>query len=342
MRSVLSGLGVAFTAYLAAAALLWTSPPAYWLLQVTAVAFYLVTTWVCIFWQVHPVERPESAMRPLGERSLLPGWAAVLALAVAAIVPSASWVAAGESARLANYATWSLGAVGALMAIVMVRRRPWVAWSGVALAALAAAAWIGMPAALARGVVGAILWVGLAQLISWLVDRAAHDTARLEELQREASQWLASQEGVRRERRTQIQRALAVAGPVLARTIETAGRLDDAERHLAGIAEGTLRDELRGAGLLDDEVRRALSAARERGASVSVLDEGGLDVLSSEERAMLRAELARLISESVSQRLYIRAARHDEIAVTVVGRSAQGEGEDIVDLWHEFRRPADD
>ena len=35
----------------------------------------------------------------LGERTLLLAWAAVLALAVAAIVPSASWVAAGPDAR---------------------------------------------------------------------------------------------------------------------------------------------------------------------------------------------------------------------------------------------------
>ena len=344
MRGVLSALGVAFTAYLAAGALLWTSSPAFPLLQITAVACYLVTTWVCIFWHARLAPTPDPVARSIGERALLPRWAAVLALAVAVIVPSASWVAAGEDARLHNYATWSLGAVGALMSIVMVRRRPWVAWSGVVLATLAATAWIGLPAALARGAVGAILWVGLAQLISWLVDRAARDTQQLTELQRDASEWLASQEGMRRERRTQVQRALAVAGPILAHTIAVGGRFDDAERELARIAEGTLRDELRGAALLDDDVRQALSAARAGGAAVSVLDEGGLESLSPDERASLRADLARVIAGSSSQRLFIRASQHGEVAVTVVGRSAQEDGEDTVDLWQELsgshrRRP---
>ena len=88
--------------------------------------------------------------------------------------------------------------------------------------------------------VGAVLWVGVAQLLSWLVDRAARDTARLTELQRDASQWLASQEGMRRERRTQVQRALAVAGPVLAHTIAVGGHLDDTERQLLAASAALL------------------------------------------------------------------------------------------------------
>jgi Na+/melibiose symporter-like transporter len=42
----------------------------------------------------------------------------------------------------------------------MVRRRPWIAWSGVVVLAAEAAFWIGPAAALALGVVGAVLWVG--------------------------------------------------------------------------------------------------------------------------------------------------------------------------------------
>lgn len=339
--TVLSVLAVAFTGYLAVGALVWTTPPHHPLLQVGTVLFYLVTTWVCIFWNARGATATDPVRSRFGERALLPKWAAVLALAVAAISPSATWVAVGPEARLADYGTWTLGGIGALMAIVMVRRRPWTAWIGVALASAAATAWIGLPAALALGVVGMVLWVGVAQLLTWLVDRAARDTAQLTGLQRAASEWLASQEGRRRERRTQIQRALAVAGPVLAHTISVGGHLDDTERQLARIAEGTLRDELRGAALLDDDVRAALSSARSRGTIVSVLDEGGLDDLSADERAALRSELARVLAGARSQRLFVRASTHEQIAVTVVGRSAGEDGEETVDLWHEFpRHPA--
>jgi len=336
VRAVLSALAVAFTAYLAAGALLWTVPLEHPEVQVIAVACYLATTWVCIYWKARTAPDADSLTRRLGEQQPLPRWAAVLALAVAALVPSASWFAAGPDALLADFATWSLGAVGALMAIVMVRRRPWTAWVGVVLAAVAATAWIGLAEALAFGAVGAVLWVGITQLLTWLVDRAAHDTAELTELQRAASEWLASQEGMRRERRTQVQRALAVAGPVLARVVATQGALDEDERRLAGIAEETLRDELRGAALLDDAVRTALAAARAAGATVSVLDEGGLDGLTPGERAALRAELAEVLAAAQSQRLFVRASAHGAVAVTVVGRTVGADGEETVDLWHEL------
>ena len=129
VRPALSGLAVAFTAYLAVGAMVWTGPIAYPIVQIIAVAFFLVTTWVCIFWNARGARTRDPVRSRLGERTVLPHWAIVLALLVAAIVPSASWVAAGPDAREADYATWSLGAVGALMAIVMVRRRPWTAWA---------------------------------------------------------------------------------------------------------------------------------------------------------------------------------------------------------------------
>lgn len=338
-RIALSVLAIAFTAYLAAGALLWTTPPEHPIVQVAAVVMYLSTTWVCIFWDAQSAPAPDPVRTRIGERRPLPLWAAVLALTCAVIVPNASWYAAGASGRLDSFATWGLGAVGALMAVVMVRRRPLTAWAGVAVAAIAASMWIGPRQAMALGVVGAVLWVGVAQLMSWLVDRMARDAAQLTDAQREASEWLASQEGARRERRTQIQRALAVAGPVLAHTIAVGGHLDGRERALARVAEASLRDELRGAALLDDDVRAALAAARGRGAVVSVVDEGGLDAVAAEARETLRAELAAVLASARSERLFVRSSTHADVAVTVVGRSEGADGEDTVDLWHEVRRP---
>ncbi|HYP73247.1 MAG TPA: hypothetical protein VEP72_04105, partial [Microbacterium sp.] len=111
---------------------------------------------------------------------------------------------------------------------------------------------------------------------------------------------------------------------------------DADERRLAGIAEETLRDELRGAALLDAEVRAALAEARTRGATVSVLDEGGLDALTAGERAGVRAELAEVLAGARSQRLFVRASAHGLVAVTVVGRTVGMDGDETVDLWREL------
>lgn len=338
VRSVLSGLAVAFTAYLAVGGLLWTDGVDNPLIMIAALALYLVVTWLCIFWNTTPSE----VLAGRGRRTVLPAWAAVLALVTAVLVPNATWFAAGPDVRLLPYATWSLGGISALMTIVMVRGRPWVAWSGVIIVTIEASLWIGVASALALGATGAVVWVGAAQLLTWLMDRAARDTAELTGLQRAASEWLATQDGRRRERRVQVQRALAVAGPVLIRTIESGGMLETSDRTRAVLAEGRLRDELRGPRLLDDAVRTRLEAARLRGSNVTMLDEGGLDGMPEDALHEIRTRLAEALEDAASERLYIRTSPHPEIAVTVVGRSRpvdDPDSEEVVDLWAEIHRP---
>jgi uncharacterized phage protein gp47/JayE len=144
---------------------------------------------------------------------------------------------------------------------------------------------------------------GVAQLLTWLVDRAARDTAELTALQRAASEWLASRGNAART--SHAGAACPRAGRAGAHAHDRgSGRLSEDERRAARIAEA-LRDELRGSALLDAEVRAALAAARERGTTVSVLDEGGLDGLSPAERAAVRARLAEVLAEADSDRVYV-------------------------------------
>jgi hypothetical protein len=347
VRTVLISLGIAFTAYLAARGLLWAGgtvdQPA---VVILAFLLYLVTTLVCLFVETpgDAEATPEDATLTAGPRRPvpLPMWVCVLALATSAIVPNAIMASVGAESRSAPFATWYIGGIGALMVIVMVRRRTWIAWSGTVILALSSAIWLGALQALALGLVGSVVWVVVAQLLLRSLDRAARDTARLAQLQRAASAWRASQTGRQRERRIQVQRALAVAGPILSRTIERGGALDARERIEARIAEGQLRDELRGPRLLDDVVRAELDAARRRGATVTVLDEGGLDGLDDAQLFAIREELAAAVHAATSDRLYIRTSPDHRVAVTVVGRSAAGTAlsdEDSVDLWREIPRP---
>ena len=338
VRAVLNTLGFAFTAYLAARGLwwLWSESVPYPFVILAALGLYLTTTWLCLFWE--PRKNPDGE-QPAHVR--LPRWAAGLAVVCAVIVPSAISFAVGPDARTELYATWYLGGIGALMTIVMARRRPWEAWIGMGALAIASMVWMGAVTALALGLVGSIVWVTIAQLLVWSMDRAARDTTRLARLQRAASAWQAAQGGRQRERRVQVQRALAVAGPVLAQTVAAGGSLTAEERDQARTAEGTLRDELRGGRLLDDDVREALAAVRRRGTAVTVLDEGGLDGIGDEPLVGIRAQLAEALRDAHSDRLYIRTSPHDTIAVTIVGRSGVDgslSDEDNVDLWLEIAR----
>jgi hypothetical protein len=309
-----------------------------------ALGLYLATTWLCLAWEPIPAATARDSHPVVSVRgpSLLPWPAAALALACAVLVPSAIAVAVGEESRTASFATWYLGGIGALMTIVIVRRRPFIAWSGIVALSIASILWMGPAAALALGLVGSVVWVALAELLLLSMDRAASDTARLAQLQRAASAWQASQAGRQRERRVQVQQALAVAGPVLARTVSSGGALSADDRLEARLAEGRLRDDMRAPRLLDESVRAELERARRRGANVTVLDEGGLEGLDEDSLKIIRAELAETLRSARSDRLYIRTSPHETIAVTVVGRSASEAGwsdEDAVDLWREIPHP---
>ncbi len=345
VRAALSALGFAFTGYLAARGLWWTAPVPQPFVVLAALGLYLATTWLCLFWDLRPrpaANEPDGG-HPTRGPTTLPVWAAVLAFACAVIVPSAIPLAVGEDSRTQLFATWYLGGIGALMTIVMVRRRAWIAWAGILALAIASMVWLGPVAALGLGLVGSTLWVAIAQLLVRSMDRAARDTGRLTQLQRAASAWQASQRERQRERRVQVHRALEIAGPVLARTIASGGSLGADERLEARVAEGTLRDELRGGRLIDDHVRTALAAARRRGAAVTVLDEGGLHGLDEDALVVIRAQLAETLRSAGSDRLYIRTSPHESVAVTVVGRSSADStlsDEDAVDLWREIPRHA--
>ena len=107
----------------------------------------------------------------------------------------------------------------------------------------------------------------------------------------------------------QVQQALAVAGPVLTRTVAHGGELTDDDRLEARLAEGRLRDEMRAPRLLDDDVRTELERARRRGANVTVLDEGGLEDVDEESLARHpRRSSPTRCARRASDRLYIRTS----------------------------------
>ncbi len=337
VRTVLAALALAFAVYQAARGLLWTVWPQNPGLLLAAVIIYLGATVVTIFAVPRPLAGSDSPREPM------PLWAALVAAATVVIIPTMTGLAVADAegvARTLTYGTWYVGGGGALMVVLMVRRRTWLAWAGTVVLSIGAMIWMGPVQALSQGLVGSIVWVGVAHLLVFLIDRAERDADQLAELQAVTSAWEAAQEGRERERRVQLQRALAVGGPVLARVIAMHGLLSESERREAGMAEARLRDELRGPRLLDDGVRAEIDAARRRGAQVSVFDEGGLEGVSDDDLSQIRAELAEALRDSQSNRIIIRTSPDDSVAVTVVGRLVvEQTDEDSVDLWREIRHP---
>lgn len=328
VRSITTSLALGFALYFAARAIAWTVQPDAPLLIIGAIALYLAATLTAVL-----VAQQEVRM-PLG--------AALLALVASAAVPALVSLALQPSMRGAPFATWYIGATGLLAVVCIVRRRPIFGWVMLGLLITVASAFMGVGTAFTLGLVGSVTWVLVAQLLVLFWDRAVRDTERLADVQRAVSAWHATQLVRQRERRVRAQRALAIAGPVLSRTVASRGQLTEDERLQARLAEGTLRDELRGGNLMNAAVRDAITEARRGGATVTVFDEGGLDGIGEARIEEIRAELAGVLQRAHSHRLIIRAGRDETTAVTVVGRTAGGAtDDDAVDLWHEIRRVAE-
>lgn len=329
VRSVATSLAVGFALYFAARAVWWIVQPTAPLLMVLAIALYLLVVNLAI------LGSPDTVKLPL--------WTAMLAVVASVIIPIAVTFSLNEAGRTAPFATWYIGGVGLLSVILIVRRRFLTGWLILLLLVATSSVFLGFLESLLNfGLVGSIMWVVVANLLVWFWDRAVRDTERLAEIQQAVSAWHATQLVRQRERRVRTQFALAVAGPVLSRAVATRGSLTEEERLDARLAEGRLRDELRGADLLNDAVRDAIEAARRRGAVVTVFDEGGLEGVDEARRIEIRDELAGVLAEAHAGRLIIRSAKDDRTAVTVVGRVGSGSSrdDDSVDVWHEIPRSA--
>jgi hypothetical protein len=279
-----------------------------------------------------------SLSRP--RRLALPAWIAAVDLAVSIGVPLA--VAAQLDPAADNgYATWYIAAVGTLLTILAVRGRAVFAWIGTGVLTLHTLCWAGAGALVPLGVVGSILWVAAANVVMYALRKTAEDAERFAAVERTASEWRAAYDAHVVERQRRMEHSYAMAEPLLTEIVRTGGQLSEEQRRGCLLLEATMRDEIRGRGLLSDEVRRAVAAARGRGATVSLLDEGGLDGLDAGARAAVLGRLAAELDGARAATIIVRTApREDRPAVTVVGLAQPpecgAEDDSEVVLWREI------
>jgi len=280
-----------------------------------------------------------------GRQLQLPLWIAIGAT-VSAIVVTVIVGGQMDAALIGGNGneTWHVAAVGTLMTIVATRRRALFAWAGVAFLVVHTILWAGPDALVALGVIGSVSWVAFSTILTTGMNKAMTDTYRFAVAEREATDWQAAQEAHIFERQARLDHTSSMALTMLMRIESTNGDLTDAERDECLYLEAAIRDEIRGRRLLNDAVRDAVMLARRRGATVLVLDEGGIDDLDSLETARVLDAVAAAVRSTSADRIIVRTASEGSLAaVTVVGlRSAQpgSESDDEVDLWLEIARRA--
>ena len=283
-------------------------------------------------------------------RSRMPIWMAAFNAGVVVVISLAVTANLDPNPIGGNgYATWYVGASGALMTITATRGRNGFAWAGSALLVLLSVAWAGAGSLVSIGVIGSVSWVAIAQLISNGMAKASKDAHRFALAEREATQWQAAQEAHVHERQFRLGQTSSMALDMLRQIERSGGRLTPRQRQECLHLEGAIRDEIRGRRLLSDAVRHEVMVARRRGTTVTLLDEGGIDDLDERQLERVHDRLAQAIAGSSADKVIARTVPDDsEVAVTVVGlhsaddatATALGEAgdDDEIDLWLEIPR----
>ena len=283
---------------------------------------------------------------PVGPAQM-PVWMAAFAvpsvIAIALIVSSEI-----DLHKTVGYATWYVGGAGIILTIVCTRGRPRWAWAGVIFLVIHTTIWAGPLALVDLGVIGSASWVTVAYVIRRALTGAARDSRRFTIAERETTDWQAAQEAHVTERQFRLGQTSAMAVRML-ETIQTrGGDLTPDERVESLNIEGAIRDEIRGRKLLNDAVRDEVMDARRRGATITLLDEGGLDDLGDADLERVLGELAAAIRGTDADRVIARTVPEGSgVAVTVVGlykpddhalALGQDSMDDDVALWLEIPR----
>lgn len=250
-----------------------------------------------------------------------------------------------------GYSSWYVAASGTLLTITSTRRRHTFAWLGIAFLVVQSAMIAG-PATMTLGLTGSISWVAVSHVMATALNKAAKDAQRFALAEREAVDWQAAQEAHVHERQFRLGQTSAMALTMLREIQRTGGELSEEQRQECLLLEGAIRDEIRGRRLLNDAVRDEVMAARRRGASVTLLDEGGIDDLDAAQTERVLNALAAAIAGTDADRVIARTVLEgSEVAVTVVGlRNVDGhssalgqdgdDDDDEISLWLEIPRVA--
>lgn len=262
----------------------------------------------------------------------LPNAQAIINLAVAALIPVLVDNHLAPEA-LTPYSTWHVMGVATLMAATAVRQQKAIAWAGTLLLFVQVITWGGFSVAIEAGLLGAFMLVFAGHAISVGLARAYLETMAFTDEALQIEKQKVANAVASEVRRTRLENAMTGALPMLNQVKDAKGKLSEEQKANARLLEAELRDEIRGREFINQEVKQAIRAARERGVEVVVLDEGGLENLPAPTKSALLNEIVIAISKVQEGRITLRAPQGESWNATLV---ASRPGVAAPDLWLKF------
>ncbi|PWL20091.1 MAG: hypothetical protein DCO81_00110 [Candidatus Aquiluna sp. XM-24bin5] len=312
-RLLLSAVAILFGLYHPLLGYLYLDQYAVPGLAVAGIALYLLTLLLVT------LNNPGLKMRPSS---------AVVAFVAIIVLPQMIFSALGD-VRQESYTTWHIAAIGTVLAIMTVRQFELLAWFGFVIVTFQVLLWGGVEVIFNSGLVGAFLLVATAQTASFVLATSGREAAEFRSRALEIDTATAASTAARAERTTRVKETLKQALPLLEKIRASQGELSDDDKSLARLTEAELRDQIRGRNLVSREVVAATRSARASGVEVQLLDDGGLDDLSIEDREKYYAEIVRALKKVKLGKIVIRAARGETWRVSMAAIRKDSDSPDL-------------
>ncbi len=249
---------------------------------------------------------------------------------IAAMLSPLAMAAATRADHVDNPTTWHVAGIATLMAIIALRQHLVMAWVGVSIMAVQVLTWGGIEMLFNAGIFGALMLVAAAHAASIILATTSRAVIEFREQALETTAATAARTAARNERQVRVEKALEVALPFLNKIENLEGKLSEVEKRQALGLEAQLRDQIRGRHFDSPELLVEISAARERGVEVQVLDDGGLELLEESQRERILSEVATHVSKVETGKLVLRSVADEKWVVTV---TASQPGAEVPDLF---------
>jgi hypothetical protein len=245
-------------------------------------------------------------------------------LAVIAVVAVVTSLSSWNIADVDNpgYATWHLGAMTFLLFVLALRGRRGLAWAGfgvLAFISLLTAVLTAQDTLMVLNDVarqsGTLL---IGTLFALVLRRSSQTITAIQANQLTRTTVAAASAAATRERAAQNTRLERDARPALERILQAEPLSPDEQQHLL-LLEATLRDGIRASGFSSERIAAATREARERGLTVVLLDDRGIDLVDGE-RDLVEAALLDQLTSTTNGAITARLRPHDrdELATIVV------------------------
>ncbi|MDG2497325.1 MAG: hypothetical protein P8M68_03980 [Aquiluna sp.] len=247
----------------------------------------------------------------------LPDSATEVSLITAGTLPILGAMSIGDSYAV-GYTTWYVAGVATLMAVLAVRQRQAAAFVGTSIMVSEVLLWGGPGVLLGSGIIGALLLLlaaqGASRALSSSQAAAMNSTERALTVDAER----VAIEEARKLVKSRARLTLDTALPLLQLIEAKRGLLTDAEIKTVLMAEAGLRDRIRGKSLLSTQMVDAVQSARSRGVEVQLLDDGGFEEISEDQKQKITARVTDELARLASGKVVIRSTAGEAWTLTMV------------------------